>query len=119
VAKESRTPQVTLPMLKVLSILLDEPTTLHYGLDLSQRAELATGTIYPILTRLEQAGWIDSSWEDADPSDLGRPRRRLYRLTGAGAEFAARAVEEGRRAILPLRKPPRGLRRPGPRESPA
>jgi PadR family transcriptional regulator, regulatory protein PadR len=107
-------------MLKVLSILLDHPGAPHYGLDLSRRAELATGTIYPILTRLEQAGWIRSNWEETAPSQLGRPRRRLYLLTDEGTEQATRALEEGRQAILPDRTAQRGgLYRPGPWGSPA
>jgi PadR family transcriptional regulator, regulatory protein PadR len=107
-------------MLRVLSILLDRPGAPHYGLDLSRRAELATGTIYPILTRLEQAGWIRSNWEETAPSELGRPRRRLYWLTDQGAEQAARALEEGRQALMPNRtRHRRGLHRPRPWGSPA
>jgi PadR family transcriptional regulator PadR len=118
VSQGSKTPRLTLQVLKVLRALLDHPSAPHYGLDLSRRAELPTGTIYPILTRLEQARWIRSSWEEAAPSDTGRPRRRLYWLTDDGAEKAATALEEGRQAILPgADKRPR-FRGPTPREAP-
>ena len=40
---------------------------------------------YPILFRLERAGWLESRWEDGDPKALGRPRRRLYQVTALGA----------------------------------
>ena len=61
----SETPRPTLQVLTVLRLLLDHPTAAQYGLELSKQAGLATGTIYPILTRLEQAGWVVSDWETA------------------------------------------------------
>ncbi|MFC3833417.1 PadR family transcriptional regulator [Deinococcus rufus] len=56
----------------------------HYGLELMKRAGLHSGTLYPALIRLETHGLVTSSWEDIDPVAAGRPRRRLYRLTGDG-----------------------------------
>jgi DNA-binding PadR family transcriptional regulator len=46
-------------------------------------------TVYRVLDRLEDAGWITGSWEVL-PAGQNRPRRRYYRLTAAGVE-AARA----------------------------
>jgi PadR family transcriptional regulator PadR len=51
--------------------------------------------------RLERAGWMRSKWENLDPKDAGRPRRRLYRLTALGynksrAAFAELGVLNGR-----------------------
>jgi PadR family transcriptional regulator PadR len=43
------------------------------------RLDLPTGTIYPALRRLEQAGLITGSW-----SVVGGRRRRDYQLTAAG-----------------------------------
>lgn len=71
---------MTLPTQLVLLALLEEPDRERYGLELSEVAGLATGTIHPILARLENAGWVRSRWERIDPSELGRPRRRYYRL---------------------------------------
>jgi PadR family transcriptional regulator, regulatory protein PadR len=119
VSRASRNLRPTLQMLKVLRVLLDHPNRAHYGLELSKRAALATGTIYPILTRLEQAGWVRSNWEDAEPSDAGRPRRRLYWLTDDGAEKAVTVLEEGREAILPEEGRRPRLPTPGGREAPA
>lgn len=48
------------------------------------------GTLYKALARLEEMGLLDSQWE-SDPPD-GRPRRRLYELTGAGARAAAASL---------------------------
>jgi PadR family transcriptional regulator PadR len=84
--------RITLQTLQVLRMLLNDPAGEHYGLEISRGSGLATGSIYPILTRLETAGWIISAWEDIDESEAGRRRRRYYRLTAYGAEHAQEAV---------------------------
>ena len=101
-------------MLKVLRVLLDHPRAAHYGLELSKHSGVVTGTIYPILTRLEQAGWVVSGWEDNDPSSAGRPRRRLYWLTDQGIEKASLALEDGRLAITSGREGRLGPLKPRP-----
>jgi len=60
-----------------------------WGLQIVRQTSLATGTIYPILARLEDAGWIESEWEDVQ--DHGGPKRRYYRLTIDG-DVAARQL---------------------------
>ncbi len=55
-----------------------------WGLELVRRTELMTGTVYPILDRLEEIDWVRSYWEE--PNDRPGPRRRLYVLTEAGLE---------------------------------
>lgn len=72
--------RMTIPTQLVLLALLDEPDQERYGLELAALAGLATGTIHPILARLENAGWVHSHWEQVDPAEKGRPRRRYYRL---------------------------------------
>lgn len=77
----------------VLRVLLEDPSKPRYGLDIARQAGLKTGTLHPILHRLQQAGMIESFWEDpADHEDQGRPRRRYYRFTGDGATHAYQAV---------------------------
>ena len=49
--------------------------------------------------RLERAGWLESQWEDGDPAELGRPRRRLYQVTPLGARRARAAVRDLQPAI--------------------
>lgn len=85
-------PRMTLPTQLVIRTLLSEPTREMYGLEICAAAELPSGTIHPILARLEQAGWLKSRWEDVDPSEKGRPRRRYYRLTSDGVELACTAL---------------------------
>jgi len=91
-------PRLTQPLRAVLEALAaasaDEPV---YGFRLCDLTDLGSGTVYPILERLAELGWVDSTWEQGQPS--GRPRRRYYRLTGLGrTEWAeARAAREARR----------------------
>lgn len=75
--------------LLILKACFDRASQRSYGYELMQHTGLASGTLYPILIRFEDAGWLSSSWEVADPREEGRPRRRLYRITGAGQSALA------------------------------
>jgi PadR family transcriptional regulator PadR len=75
--------------LRVLEIFLENPTQELAGTDLQQRGRLASGTLYPLLLRLESAGWFVSRWETAAAGEIARPRRRLYRLTPSGLARAS------------------------------
>ncbi|MFC6022814.1 PadR family transcriptional regulator [Plantactinospora solaniradicis] len=95
--------RVTTAVARVLAAFLEDPATDRYGLDLIASTGLASGTLYPILVRLQRAGWIDSAWEDVDPVAAGRPARRYYRLTPDGlvrarTELAALYDQLGRAA---------------------
>ncbi|MGW4241149.1 PadR family transcriptional regulator [Nocardia sp. NPDC004722] len=91
--------RTTLQTLEVLRVLLVQPERENYGLRISQRCGLPTGSIYPILARLEAADWIASEWEDIDESVEGRRRRRLYRLTDGGAANARTAIMEAQNKL--------------------
>ena len=84
--------RITLQTLQVLRFLLRDPADGRYGLEISRGSGLPTGSIYPILTRLETAGWITSAWEEIDESKEGRQRRRYYRLTDPGTQRAQEAL---------------------------
>jgi len=87
--------KMTGPVQQVLRALLDHPTVPLYGLQISKQADLETGTLYPVMARLEAVGWVESSWEDPELSVReGRPRRRYYQLTRDGAEQARLALAE-------------------------
>lgn len=75
--------------LRVLEAFLENPGEQLAGADVQKRSGLASGTLYPILLRLESAGWFVSRWEAVDPAEAGRPRRRLYRLTAGGLSRAS------------------------------
>jgi PadR family transcriptional regulator len=85
-------PRITASVLKVVSAMLTDPTTQRYGLDLMHDTGLASGTLYPILVRLERCGWVSSQWEDIDPVAEGRPPRRYYLLTPSGVVGARREI---------------------------
>lgn len=70
--------------LKVLRFLLETPREGRSGAEMSKATRVGSGTLYPMLARLEAAGWLTSEWEVIDPSEAGRPRRRFYRLTAIG-----------------------------------
>src|SRR5947208_8402678 len=107
-----RSPRMTIPTQRVLRALLVEPTQERYGVEISAEAGLPSGTIHPILARLEGVRWVESRWESIDPREHGRPARRYYRLTASGAELARQALAgaySGRRANtqpIPLRDQP-------------
>jgi PadR family transcriptional regulator PadR len=87
-------PRMSADTLRILGAMLEDPLAWHYGLGLSDSAKVAAGTIYPMLARLERSDWLESRWEDAGPENEGRPRRRLYRLTGHGERAALAELEE-------------------------
>jgi DNA-binding PadR family transcriptional regulator len=80
--------RITTNVAQVLAVLLDDPQVERYGLELMRATGQPSGTLYPILTRLQEAGWIQAGWEDIDPSVEGRPARRYYRLTAEGLPAA-------------------------------
>src|SRR5215469_9567090 len=81
--------RISLQTLKVLEAFLENPSEQLSGAEVHQRCGIASGTLYPILLRLESAGWFVSRWEAIDPAIAGRPRRRLYRLTRNGLARAS------------------------------
>ena len=89
--------RMTVQTLLVLQVLLRQPAREVYGLEISEETGLLPGTAYPILLRLEQAGWVTSRWEDIDPHAEKRPPRRYYTLTANGAVQAGIAVDSARR----------------------
>lgn len=91
---QTKEPRITGPTLKVLGQLMSEPVKGLSGADIAKATGVSSGTLYPILFRLEKAGWLESEWESVVPSEAGRPRRRLYWLTKLGAKRARAAFEE-------------------------
>jgi PadR family transcriptional regulator PadR len=93
---------MTIPTLRVLAVLLTDPLGEHYGLELCRAAGLPSGSVYPILARLEGAGWLVGAWEEIDEQAEGRRRRRYYRLTGTGLKHARAALATHARALRPI-----------------
>ena len=105
----SRSPRMTMATQLVLRALLADPTEELYGSEIGDAAGLMSGTVHPILARLESAGWVESRWEDVDPQVAGRPARRYYRITGEGAQQARAEL-----ARVPRPQPGRLAPRPEP-----
>ena len=84
--------RVTPQTAAVLQVLVDAPEEGLYGLEIAQAVGYPAGSVYAILLRLENACWVTSEWEDVDPSLLGRPPRRYYRLTDDGSGRARDAL---------------------------
>lgn len=87
-------PRITHQSLKVLSAFVSDPYRELAGADLFRVTKLASGTLYPILARLEQARWLKSTWEDIDAADAGRPARRYYKITPTGLARASALLAE-------------------------
>lgn len=92
--------RITNPTRSVLQAFLHDAQGEHYGLDIAAVTGLKSGSLYPILGRLEDNGWVISRWEDIDPVVEGRPRRRYYRLTPDGIAMAKAAVQTRQRGVL-------------------
>ena len=94
--------KLTGPLERVLRVLTADPSAQHYGYDLMKSARLPSGTLYPMLARLQQEGLVESEWEAQREDAGGRPPRKYYRLTAEGARVArlelAHASTQARRA---------------------
>ena len=99
-------PRMTIPTQLVLRALLADPTREMYGAELGAAAGLPSGTVHPILARLEGIRWLESRWENVNPRVEGRPARRYYRLTAGGMEAARTALARADRPALILRPRP-------------
>jgi PadR family transcriptional regulator PadR len=70
-------------LVQVAMALLEDPTGQHWGYELSRKAGVRSGVLYPMLTRLLDEDWVQDGWED--PATIsGRPPRRYYELTDKG-----------------------------------
>jgi PadR family transcriptional regulator PadR len=95
-----RPPRMTIPTQLVLQALLEDPQREMYGIEIGTAAGLPSGTVHPILARLEGVGWLESRWEEIDPRREGRPARRYYRLTASGVPSAKEALRRAYRPSL-------------------
>ena len=94
----------------VVEALLADSGSWRHGYDLARETALKSGTLYPILMRLEQSGWLEARWED-EPAP-GKPRRHLYRLTATGTAEGERLLREHeKRAPATLRSSAEGSAR--------
>jgi PadR family transcriptional regulator, regulatory protein PadR len=89
---------------RVLQAFLDAPTEETHGFAIAKATGLKAGTLYPVLQRLYDEGWLSARWEEIDEHAEGRRRRRYYRLTPDGEMHARAAVSQetkGLRQLMP------------------
>lgn len=80
----------------------------HHGFDIMEATGLASGTVYPILRRLDAEGLVRSRWEAADIAQAAqRPPRRYYELTAGGKAVSRDAVARARAAATASARSPR------------
>ena len=80
--------KLTAPLERVLRVFLADSSARRYGYDLMKAARLPSGTLYPMLARLEEQGLVTSEWEPPPVDASGRPPRKYYQLTGEGIRVA-------------------------------
>lgn len=83
--------------LAILSVLADAQAEWLYGLELAERTGLKSGSLYPILIRLDERGLLESRW--IEPSMPGRPPRHAYRILPAGLHALAEAQPPDTRRV--------------------
>lgn len=64
----------------------------QHGYELARDTGLRSGTLYPLLIRLEAAGYLEAEWQA--PAAPGRPPRHAYRLSATGRELARRLAAD-------------------------
>ena len=95
---------MTFPTQLVLQALLSDPDHELSGLQIAAGTGLRSGTVHPVLARLERMEWAESWWEDIDPHVEGRPARRYYRLSAAGVPRASHALARTESAPRTVRR---------------
>jgi DNA-binding PadR family transcriptional regulator len=69
-----------------LASFLARPQEWRYGYDLMRETGLKSGTLYPLLMRLHDGGFLQADWRPS--AKAGRPPRHAYRLTASGMALA-------------------------------
>lgn len=77
----------------LLAALAETGADWRHGYDLARATGLRSGTLYPLLIRLESQGYLEAEWQP--PAAAGRPPRHAYRLTAGGRELARREAAAG------------------------
>lgn len=96
-----KTIRISRETLLLLEKFVARPALWQYGYELSRETGLKSGTLYPILMRLERYGLMEARWVATED---GVPPRHTYRLTPHGLEFARSKLAEPSSALF-LREP--------------
>lgn len=95
---------------RIAAVFLALPDERHYGYELSRRAKVRSGVVYPWLTKALAAGWIEDGWDAPEPEGAGC---RWYRLTEFGRQLFPYLVRETPESWLPAQVDPAKVDRGG------
>lgn len=82
----TRSRSLSAPARNVLAIMAGAGARWCHGYELCRAAGIKSGTLYPLLIRLEAQAYLEAEWQE--PAEPGRPPRHAYRLTAAGRQLA-------------------------------
>ena len=82
----ARVRSLSAPARNLLARLAETELTWHHGYDLCRQTGIKSGTLYPLLMRLAEQGYLEAEWQP--PEESGRPARHAYRLTATGRQLA-------------------------------
>lgn len=105
--------RITRQLEEIVKALAKDPTAEWSGSQIARLSGLKSGTLYPALLRMHRFGWVTWRWEDIDPSEAKRPRRRFYKLTGEGERAVRDILSEA--AARQQQRERKGTLRPAPR----
>jgi DNA-binding PadR family transcriptional regulator len=105
--------RMTITVAAVLRIFLDDVTRPCYGYELMRATGYPSGKLYPVLARLERAGWLTKELEAIDPTTEGRPARRLYRISAEAVQVARSELAALSAQLQPPAQQPHRLRPEG------
>jgi PadR family transcriptional regulator, regulatory protein PadR len=97
-----KTPRISRETLVVLQRFVERPSDWRYGYELSRQTGLKSGTLYPILMRLEKYRLLEARWVATQD---GVPPRHTYRLTPTGLELARTQLTESVSRRMLVRRP--------------
>lgn len=86
----------------ILSLLAEAGSGWSYGYDLCRKGGVKSGTLYPLLIRLEEQNHLEAQWL---PAEAGRPPRHVYRLTATGRRLASENPPLVRARTTPVERP--------------
>jgi DNA-binding PadR family transcriptional regulator len=80
----------------ILHAMADGPLYV-YGLRVMEKTGLPSGTVYPVMRRLERDGLVQSHWEQQSIADAEkRPLRKYYKLTRSGRQLLRPGTENSK-----------------------
>ncbi len=82
---------LSMQSLAVLDAIAMSRQEWSYGLEISKATSLKSGSLYPILMRLDERGFLESCW--LQPERPGRPPRHGYRITKSGMATLAEGAK--------------------------